>query len=339
MKHVGITLLFFVTILFVISNSTSAQEQTINPVVFILDEGSQKEYRLFDSILWDDAAAQSDGALRATFLASEPDAIDRAIAAALEDGPVPNLVMLSTVNTPDRNSKDFRASVAEFETVLGYDEDPTQWPRKIDLPLCKLHEQRPNEGDTAPAAILLVLNDPNARLICYRLVMAYFAGVPGPDGERVAPLYVDGRAVTAQAIMPPISISSAYLALKDSRDADGLYAERPSNVYAPNEEIFLRAFLENVGRTQAGTMDGTYQIDLNLEVRDAAGEVLSTAELFSYTGKSTLIYPMDQTYFYNDITAGIGLNDPGTYVIAFLFTDASRPEMAPAEAAFTVVIE
>jgi hypothetical protein len=202
-----------------------------------------------------------------------------------------------------------------------------------------LYEQRPKQGDPVPIAILLVLNDPNARLVCYRIVMSYFAGQPGADGERVVPVYIDNRAVIAQATMPPISISSAFLALKDSRDADGRYAERTSNVYAPNEEIFLRAFLVNVGRELAGSMDGTYQIDLSLEVRDTAGVVLSNAMLHSYTGKSTLIYPMDQTYFYNDITAGIGLNDRGTYTIAFLFKDASRPELAAAEAAFTVVIK
>lgn len=322
-----------------LSSAALAQAPETIPVVFILDEVLDKQTRLFDRDLWDRAGTASDGALLETVLFAEPDAIERARIVATQGGEKPNIVLLSTINAPEKDSRSFRTSVAQVEELLGYQDDLEKWPRKIDLPLCKLYQQRPNEGDTVPASILLVLDDPNARLVCYQLVMAYYSGVPGIDGELVEPIYVDGQAVVAQTTMPPINIHSAFLALKDSRDESGRYQERPSNVYAPNEEIFLRAYLDNVGRAQAGTMDATYQIDLTMELRDVDGGVLTKTKLHSYEGKSTLIFPMDETYFYNNITAGVSLPAPGSYVIAFLFKDATRSELPPAEAVFHVIIE
>ncbi len=124
--------------------------------------------------------------------------------------------------------------------------------------------------------------------------------------------------------MPPIGVHSAYLAHKDRRDDRGRYLARESNVYAPNEEIFLRAYLEHVARAQPGTMDMRFEIDLHLRVADESGAELGRAKLHTYAAPSTLLYPVDETQFWNNITAGMSLPDPGRYELTFIFTDMSR---------------
>lgn len=322
-----------------LSNAAFAQASETNPVVFLLDELSGKQHQLFDQELWGRAGTESNGGLLDTIFSSEPNAIELAGVRAAKGGEEPNIVLLSTINARERNSRDFHASVSQIEEILGYEEDPTRWPRMLDLPMCKLYQKRPDEGDRVPISILLVIDDPNARLNCYRFVMTYYAGVRGENGDLVEPVYIDQRAMDMYVSMPPIKVALAFLALKESREANGRYKDRPGYVYAPNEEIFLRAYLTNVGRDAAGTKYGTYQIDLSMELRDEDGTVLSGAFLHSYKGPSTLIFPMDETYFRNDIMAGISLQDRGGYVIAFIFKDASRPALPPAEVVLPIVIE
>ena len=312
-------------------------DRKINPAVFILDEASGKEHRLFDRSNWDNASSQASKEVLGTVFYADPDALEKANATAIAAGEAVNIVLLSTVNTRDKTSRAFQKTVKQMEELLAQS-GADAWSTKMTVPMCRLYQQKPKAGDTIPVAILMVINDAPARLTCYRMVMSYFAGQPDDSGALVEPVYMDSHAVVTQSMMPPIKVHSAYLALKDQRDEKGRYQKRESNVYAPNEEIFLRAYLDFVGRKLPGTMHGSYQIDLSLEVQDRAGVVLGQNDLHSYTGKSTLIYPMGKTYFWNNITAGISLPDTGEYTLIFKFKDMGRDGTPVAEVPFDVVI-
>lgn len=74
----------------------------------------------------------------------------------------------------------------------------------------------------------------------------------------------------------------------------GNLVERPTNVYAPGEEIFIYAFLENVGRKDVGTRMSSYEIGLDIEIRDCAGKVLKTLRPARNTARDRRVRRSDQ---------------------------------------------
>ena len=92
----------------------------------------------------------------------------------------------------------------------------------------------------------------------------------------------------------------------------------------------------------AGTPFATYEIGLNIEIRDREGKPVKKIEnAHTYQGKATPRFPTDAEYFSNHATAGIRIRDPGNFKVAFIFTDRSRPSKntAPVETLFDVRIE
>ncbi len=312
-----------------------AQDRPTAPTVFILNDGSAPNYN-YDRDAFLNAAKQADNEIAAVVAGNDPAFRQKAKAAADDAGA--NIVYLSVTNLQAKNSKQLKPDFEALSAQISAKPKDLGWQEVVLAPTCRLYTAAPSGPDQISISMLAMMDDPYAKVTCFRMTMAYFAGVPNENGERVTPIYLDGPATAMQAMLPAIEVSEAYLGLKAERDEKGRYKRRESNIYAPKEEIFLRAYLDHVGRKLAGTMDGSYQIDLSVEISTPDGTVLKKGDLYSYKNPSTLFYPIDKTYFWNDITAGIALEDPGDYVVKFIFKDGSRPEMPPAEAAFPVTI-
>ncbi|MFO6465448.1 hypothetical protein ACK8OR_13715 [Jannaschia sp. KMU-145] len=309
----------------------------INPASFVLIDGDGPN--AFDRDAWIDAVAQSEGQVLAVRLRTEPRPFDAAAAAAQEAGVVENTVTLETVNVPAEKSTAFARSRARMDEVMLEENAAMGWRLAVELPMCALYHREAGPDERAPSALLAVMDEDYAQLFCYRTAIAYYASRRDETGARTPPIYIDAQTITMQEMMPPIGVHSAYLAHKDRRDDRGRYLARESNVYAPNEEIFLRAYLEHVARSAPGTMDMRFEIDLHLRVADESGAELGRAKLHTYAAPSTLLYPVDETQFWNNITAGMSLPDPGRYELTFIFTDMTRAGTPSAEVSFPVVID
>lgn len=318
-----------------IAVAASAQDREIKPVVYIINDGAAPSYN-YDRETFMNASRQAGPEVAGIVSATDTDVLAKAKEAAATDDA--SIVYLSVTNFPAKRSQDLKPNFDNLSAQIAAKPAEQGWQEISFAPMCRIYAAAPAGEDQIQTAMLAVMDEPNAKLNCYRLAMAYFAGPQDEAGNRVMPVYMDSRAMMMQAVLPPIEVAEAYLAHKDQRDDRGRYKRRESNVYAPKEEIFLRAYLDHVGRDQAGTMFGSYQIDLSMEVRDPSGAVLGSRKLHSYKNPSQLFYPMNYTYFWNDITAGIFLEEPGDYVVAFLFEDGSRPGSDPAEVAFSVTI-
>ncbi|MHA3914297.1 hypothetical protein [Halovulum sp. GXIMD14793] len=86
-------------------------------------------------------------------------------------------------------------------------------------------------------------------------------------------------------------------------------------------------------------MDMHFSFDLDLEVTDETGKTIRRQKLYNYVAPSALLYPANETQFWNDITAGISLQDPGRYELRFIFTDNIRDGGPKDAVTFPVVIE
>lgn len=84
----------------------------------------------------------------------------------------------------------------------------------------------------------------------------------------------------------------------------------------------------------------SYEIGLDIEVRDRAGQILkSLPNEHTYKADSPPPFPVSRGYFTNFATAGISLDTPGNYTIVYIFHDRARPETPPATAEFAVTVK
>ncbi|WP_299194846.1 hypothetical protein [uncultured Litoreibacter sp.] len=318
-----------------IATAAPAQDRDIRPVVYIINDGAAPSYN-YDRDIFQNASRQAGPEVSGFVNANDPDVLAKAKAQAVPDDA--SIIYLSVTNLPATRSQELKPDFDSLSAQIAAKPASEGWQEIAFAPMCRLYAAQPAAEDQIQAAMLAVMDDPNAKLNCYRLAMTYFAGLPDESGNRVMPVYLDSRAMVMQATLPAIEVAEAYLAHKHQRDERGRYKRRESRVYAPKEEIFLRAYLDHVGRDQAGTMFGSYKIDLSMEVRNPDGALLGRTKLHSYQNPSQLFYPLDGTYFWNNITAGVFLEDPGDYLLAFIFEDGSRPGSDPAEVTFPVTI-
>ena len=305
---------------------------------FILDERSGWT---FDMKAWEKAASAIDVADHVHTYRSDGDAsvTARAQDEAAKANATGNIVNLQTMRTEDRNASEFRQSLRALEQ--SFEASPALKGSMIAMeqPMCALVQHaRPKGPGLLQQTTLIILDHPQATAFCYPLVLSYYITPPGPDGKRVAPVSFDARTLALQATMPGMRL--ARKALVDKAEfSRGNFVERNSTLYAPGEEIFIYAGFENVGRKEVGSPFATYEIGLDIEVRDRAGKVLKALpDAHAFKGQSPPPFPVSMDYFTNYATAGIALHDPGDYTLAYIFEDRSRPEMAPVEATFDVTV-
>ncbi len=251
------------------------------------------------------------------------------------------VVSMTTANLPVANSREFRDRTRSMDEGIAAQTEKLKDTRLLfSMPMCRLYELPSNGPGPENLHFLAAIDRADAQVICYQATMGYFMTPPGEDGTRPAPVFVDPMAMILQEQLPDLKLHSAYLADKTRKDDRGRFLQRETNVFAPNEEIFLKAYFENVRRDQIGSPLQSYKIQLDLEIRDASGGVLSRRDShYVYEGNSLQHYPVDKTQFYNNITAGIGLDVPGDYQVAFIFTDLNAVDPQPVEAAFDVTIQ
>ena len=138
--------------------------------------------------------------------------------------------------------------------------------------------------------------------------------------------------------LPPMKLARHMLADK-AASKQGNFVERPTNVFKPGEEIFIYAYFGNVGRINAMPMS-SYEIGLDIEVRDRAGQVLKTfPNAHVLRANAPPSFPVSAKHFTNFVTAGIALHDPGDYIVAYIFSDHSRSKKPAVTAAFDVKVK
>lgn len=314
--------------------------EEVRPAVIVLEDlGGDFN---FDVDLWVDAEVEAGSDRVRSVYGAGIRGIREGEALAQRLGWGDTIFDLSTANTKAETSEEFNSQFSEIRSgIEGQQERFANWTLHYEWPMCALLSM-PGVQEGYPRDYMLVVSGGSeGRKLCYSGVMHYFSSPPSEDGIIPPPIFIDAQAVAAQMIMPPLEVTSAYLALKE-QDDNGRYLERETATYAPNEEIFIRAFLANVGRHMVGTSLANFELRLDLELRDMAGELIQrTDELYVYKGTSFQHFPVSKKQFLNDITAGVSVPSEGEYQLAFIFTDLSRPEdeTAPAEAVFNVLIE
>ncbi|SFU21318.1 hypothetical protein [Mesorhizobium sp. YR577] len=334
MKHFAASLA--IASLFLVS--ARAEEANV-PAFFVLSERGEGT---FDMEAWQRAtkALKNEEFVRTYRLGGDGSVLQKAQADAEKAHAAANVVMLMTTTTQDKNSTEFYESLRQVEQQ--FQTDPTLKGASVlaRWPMCALVQlDGSRNAKMPPVTMVFVLDDPQANVFCYPMVQSYFTTPPGPDGKRVAPISIDGATVALQAVLPPMKLTKKTLADK-AAFKQGNLVERPNNVYAPGEEIFIYAFFENVGRKDVGTPMSSYEIGLDIEVRDQSGKVLkSLPDEHTYKADSPPPFPVSLDYFSNFATAGISLDTPGSYTIAYIFHDRSRPETLPAAVEFDVTVE
>ena len=314
-------------------------ENAEGPAFFVLDERGGHE---FDMQAWQLAARAWKGEqfVRTYRLGRDDSVLQKAKDDAAKAKASDNVVLLTTTTTPDKNSREFRVSFGQLKQQFQTNPKFKDFSVLAEWPMCALVQQGPgNDGSGLRGTMLFVLDHPQANAACYPMVQVYFTKPPGPDGKRVAPVRVDSASVALQAILPPMKLVRKMLADK-AAFKQGKLVERPTNVFAPGEEIFIHAHFRNVGRNDVGTPMASYEIGLDIEVRDGTGKVLKTfPNEHIYKGDSPPPFPESLDYFTNFVTAGITIGEPGDYTIAYIFHDRSRQETPPVAAEVAVTVK
>jgi hypothetical protein len=309
------------------------------PAFFVLDERSGQQ---FDIEAWQHAteALKSEGLVRTYRLGRDDTVLRKAQDEAAAANAADNVVLLMTSTTQDRNSTEFRESFAQLEQQLQTNPALKGASVLAKWPMCALVQQGTsgNTG-TLPATMIFVLDHPQANMFCYPLVQTYFTTPPGPDGKRVPPINLDAATIALQSVLPPMKLVQKTLADK-AAFSQGNLVERPTSIYAPGEEIFVYAYLENVARKDVGTPMARSEIGLDIEVRDRAGNVLKALpDQHTFKTDAPPPFPVSADYFTNFATAGIAISDPGDYTVAYIFHDRARPETPPVTAEFDVTVK
>ncbi|WP_038379200.1 hypothetical protein [Bradyrhizobium elkanii] len=334
MKHFSISSL--IASLFLISAHAASAEA---PAFFVLDERGGHE---FDMRAWQNAAKAWKGEkfVRTYRLGRDDSALRKAKDDATEAKASDNVVLLMTTTMPDKNSREFRASLDQLKQQFQTNPKFNGFSVLAEWPMCALVQQGPGSNDSGLRGMMLfVLDHPQANAACYPMVQVYFTTPPGPDGKRIAPVRVDSASVALQATLPPMTLAGKMLADKTAFK-QGKLVERPTNVFAPGEEIFIQANFRNVGRNDVGTPMASYEIGLDIEVRDRTGKVLTALpHEHTYKGASPPPFPESLDYFTNFVTAGITISEPGDYTVVYVFRDRSRRETPPVPVEFAVIVK
>ena len=308
------------------------------PAFFVLDERSGQQ---FDIQAWQHAteALKGEDLVRTYRLGGDDTVLRQAQDEAAAANATANIVLLMTTTTQDTNSTEFSQSFSQLEQQLQTDPALNGASVLAKWPMCALVQQGASgHAGTLPVTMILVLDHPQANAFCYPLVQSYFTTPPGPDGTRVAPINIDAATIALQAVLPPMKLVRKMLTDKTAF-SQGNLVERPTNIYAPGDEIFIYAYFENVGRKDVGTPMASSEIGLDIEVRDRAGNVLKALpDQHTFKVDAPTPFPVSGDYFTNFATAGIAINDPGDYTVAYIFHDRARPQTPPVTAEFDVTV-
>lgn len=196
-------------------------------------------------------------------------------------------------------------------------------------PLCRLMRLAEPEAGGVQEYYVATIDRSDERLACYSKTIAYV--LANPDAFQPPPLeriVVDAAAVLSQAILPQVSVKESDFIEPDTWQNDRRVAARNGDaVFASGEMIMLHAILENVGRDLVGTPLASYEIRLDVEIRDAQDNVFAAQQdVMRFSGSPIHSVPVRQDYFETGIVAGFPLEQPGKFQIIYRLTDLNRPE-------------
>ncbi|WP_411889872.1 hypothetical protein [Yoonia sp. SDW83-1] len=131
----------------------------------------------------------------------------------------------------------------------------------------------------------------------------------------------------AQDAMDPIRLIEAYLVDKEGpRNARGGWGTRDSNTYRVGEQIDAVIYLANVGKHNPGQPDNPQEMELSINIRDKAGNIVYQAPLaHTFRGVRRLDDPLQDDYFSDRFTVSARVPDVGEYDVGFVFLDRTRP--------------
>lgn len=196
-------------------------------------------------------------------------------------------------------------------------------------PLCRLLRLPENNTNGIREHYLATLQRSEERRSCYSLMIAYVLANPQdfqpPPLERIV---LDSAAVMTQTLLPPVAMKEEQFINVDTWQNDRRAVPRDGGaVFAAGELMLLNVVLENVGRDMVGTPLATYEIKLDLEIRDAEGNVIANQnDAMRFSGSAIHSVPIRPDYFETGVVAGFPLDLLGDYQIRYRLTDMNRPE-------------
>lgn len=236
---------------------------------------------------------------------------------------------------------------ADFDSLLdGLIENDTSGQFKdatfvLDGPLCRVIRS----ADTYEGPIHYVASVDGApeRSACYGAFIAQVLANP-QDYEPVAPtqITVDANAVTIQSLMPAMQVASSSFIVPEVWETERQARTRDGGAtFATGEMIMLHAMLDNVGRDLPGTPLASYEIRLDIEIRDAEGNVIGAQDdAMRFTGQPIHSVPIRDDYFGTGVVTGFPLQQAGEYELVYRLIDLNRPpEVGTQEITKTVIVE
>ncbi|MGB5560349.1 MAG: hypothetical protein WBN04_20335 [Paracoccaceae bacterium] len=211
----------------------------------------------------------------------------------------------------------------------------------LDGPLCRVI--RSADTFEGPVHYVASVDGAPERSACYSAFIEQVLANP-QDYEPVAPaqVVIDANAVAIQSLMPAMEVASSSFIVPEVWTIERQARTRDDGAtFAPGEMIMLHAVLDNVGRDLPGTPLASYEIRLDIEIRDAEGNVLGAQDdAMRFTGQPVHSVPIRDDYFGTGVVTGFPLQQPGEYELIYHLTDLNRPaDVGTLEIIKTVIVE
>ncbi|MBM7069206.1 hypothetical protein [Actibacterium sp. 188UL27-1] len=163
------------------------------------------------------------------------------------------------------------------------------------------------------------------------------------DGQTITLEEHDMTLEDAQATMDPIRLIEAYVVDKTlPRNARGGWSERPGKIYLVGQQIDAVIRLTNVGKHHPGLPENAQEMELYINIRNPAGEVVFHAKpVHTFRATQVLQDPLQQDYFTDRYTVSARVPAPGRYSVGFVFLDKTRApdKQVELEVPLDVVVE
>jgi hypothetical protein len=269
-----------------------------------------------------------------------PTAMERVVEVAASVEGDPPFALLFTVNLRADQAGQFDTLL---DTIVASEKPPFDDAKTImRAPLCQLIRSAKDADIGLPVYYVATVEGAPERSACYTKVVEHVMNAPAefqaPPLKQIA---VDSVAVTTQALMPEIVVVSDDLIVPDAWTGERQVVARNSATFAPGEMIMLHAMLDYVGRDLAGTPLASYEVRLDIELRDAEGNLIGAQnDAMRFTGQPIHSVPIRGDYWRTGVVTGFPLQEPGRYEIIYRLTDLNRPEtVGQTEITKTVEIE
>ncbi|WP_299771151.1 hypothetical protein [uncultured Tateyamaria sp.] len=273
-------------------------------------------------------------------IGKDPTTMERVaeVAASVEGDPP--FAWLFTVNLRPDQAGQFDTLL---DTLVASEKPPFDGAETIlRAPLCQLIRSAKDADVAVPVYYVATVEGAPERSACYTKVVEHVLDAPAEfQAPPLKQISIDGAALATQATMPGMIVVSNTLIVPDAWTGERQVVPRDSTTFAQGEMIMLHAMLDYVGRDLPGTPLASYEVRLDIELRDAEGNVIGAQnDAMRFTGQPIHSVPIRDDYWRTGVVTGFPLQEPGQYEIRYRLTDLNRPETAgQTEIIKTVLIE